>query len=386
MSGEALFKSIVSGEDQSVLGDIARSSLGLLSKGYEKAVSIRNARFDEGKGVTKVIVPVISVGNITAGGTGKTPMVRFICDVLTQKGLHPTVLSRGYRAEDNNKNIIISKDGTMLVEPSISGDEAWLLAKVLQKSNVIIGRERSKSAEIAINELGADCLIMDDGFQHRALARDIDIVLIDASNPFGYEHVLPRGLLREPLSGLQRADIIVLTKVDQVAPGIVSGIRKRLTQMIPNIPVYETTHKPQFMYTLDEWANGFVGASVDAYKEQRIMAVSGIGNPQSFTQTLTDVGYNVVHTLPFGDHHDFSNDDVVEIWKQAFAHQADAICITEKDAVKLSQLHAIEDLKIPILVLSIGIEFVSGKQEFFPTRRSSDLIIRYTNNRNGVLS
>ena len=93
----------------------------------------------------------------------------------------------------------------MLVEPSISGDEAWLLAKVLQKSNVIIGRERSKSAEITINELGADCLIMDDGFQHRALARDIDIVLIDASNPFGYEHVLPRGLLREPLSGLQRA-------------------------------------------------------------------------------------------------------------------------------------------------------------------------------------
>ena len=104
MSGEALFKSIVSGEDQSVLGDIARSSLGLLSKGYEKAVSIRNARFDEGKGVTKVTVPVISVGNITAGGTGKTPMVRFICDVLTQKGLHPTVLSRGYRSEYNNKN------------------------------------------------------------------------------------------------------------------------------------------------------------------------------------------------------------------------------------------------------------------------------------------
>ena len=103
MSGEALFKSIVSGENQSILGDIARSSLGFLSKGYEKAVSIRNARFDAGNGVTKVTVPVISVGNITAGGTGKTPMVRFICDVLTQKGLHPTVLSRGYRAEDNKK-------------------------------------------------------------------------------------------------------------------------------------------------------------------------------------------------------------------------------------------------------------------------------------------
>lgn len=364
MSGEALFKSIVSGENQSILGDIARSSLGFLSKGYEKAVSMRNAKFDEGKGVTKVTVPVISVGNITAGGTGKTPMVRFICDVLTQKGLHPTVLSRGYRAEDNKKNIIISKDGTMLVEPTISGDEAWLLAKVLQKSNVIIGRERSKSAEIAINELGADCLVMDDGFQHRALARDIDIVLIDASNPFGYDYVLPRGLLREPLSGLHRASIIILTKVDQVAPGVVSGIRKRLAHMLPNTPVYETIHKPQCMYTLDEWANGENGSSVDTYQKHRIMAVSGIGNPQSFTQTLTDIGYNVVYTMPFGDHHNFENDDVVDIWKEAFAHQADAICITEKDAVKLSQLHAIEDLKIPILVLSIGIEFISGKQEF----------------------
>lgn len=364
MSGEALFKSIVSGENQSILGDIARSSLGFLSKGYEKAVSIRNARFDEGKGITRVTVPVISVGNITAGGTGKTPMVRFICDVLARKGLHPTVLSRGYRAEDNKKNIIISKDGTMLVEPSISGDEAWLLAKVLQKSNVIIGRERAISAEIAIKELGADCLVMDDGFQHRALARDIDIVLIDASNPFGYDHVLPRGLLREPLSGLERANIIVLTKVDQVAPGVVSGIRKRLAHMLPNTPVYETIHKPQCMYTLEEWANGEPGSSIDAYQEHRIMAVSGIGNPQSFTQTMTDIGYNVVHTMPFGDHHNFENDDVVDIWKEAFAHQADAICITEKDAVKLSQLHAIEDLKLPILVLSIGIEFVSGKQEF----------------------
>lgn len=364
MSGEELFKSIVSGENKSILGDMARSGLAFLSKGYEKAVSIRNARFDDGKGVNKVTVPVISVGNITAGGTGKTPMVRFICDVLTQKGFHPTVLSRGYRAEDNKKNIIISRDGTMLVEPTISGDEAWLLAKVLSKSNVIIGRDRTQSAIIAIDKLGADCLVMDDGFQHRGLARDIDIVLVDASNPFGYEHVLPRGLLREPLSGLQRADIIVLTKVDQVAPGIVSSIRKRLAQMLPQTPIYETTHKPQALYTLDEWAAGAKGSPVGTHKEKRIMAVSGIGNPQSFTRTLVDVGYNVVHTLAFGDHHEFTNDDVVEIWKQAFAHQADMICITEKDAVKLSQLHAIEDLKIPILVLSIGIEFVAGKQEF----------------------
>ena len=324
MNGEDIFKSIVSGEDQSILGDVARAGLSLLSKGYKKAVTMRNAKFDANKGVVKVSVPVISVGNITAGGTGKTPMVRLICDILGQKGFHPTVLSRGYRAKDNSQNTIISKHGSILVEPEESGDEAWLLAKVLPKSSVIIGRNRIESARIAIEELGADYLVMDDGFQHRALHRDKDIVLIDASNPFGYEHVLPRGLLREPMEGLARAAV----------------------------------------YTLEAWANGDEGHPIGTDSDLPIMAVSGIGNPKSFTKTLEGCGYDVVHTMGFGDHHDFSDDDVVEIWKQAFAHQAKAIMITEKDAVKLSQLHTIEDLKIPILVLSIGIEFISGKQEF----------------------
>ena len=129
-------------------------------------------------------------------------------------------------------------------------------------------------------------------------------------------------------------------------------------------PLYSSAASDVYKRQLEEWANGEPGSSIDAYQEHRIMAVSGIGNPQSFTQTMTDIGDNVVHTMPFGDHHNFENDDVVDIWKEAFAHQADAICITEKDAVKLSQLHAIEDLKIPILVLSIGIEFVAEKQEF----------------------
>ena len=117
MNGEDIFKSIVSGEDQSILGDVARAGLLLLSKGYKKAVTMRNAKFDANKGVVKVSVPVISVGNITAGGTGKTPMVRLICDILGQKGFHPTVLSRGYRAKDNSQNTIISKHGSILVEP-----------------------------------------------------------------------------------------------------------------------------------------------------------------------------------------------------------------------------------------------------------------------------
>lgn len=364
MNGENLFKGIVSGDNDSIIADVARAGLAFLSKGYEKAVTIRNKKYDKGDGVTTVSVPVISVGNITAGGTGKTPMVHFICDALSKKGFHPIVLSRGYKAKDNSESIIISEHGTLLVEPEVSGDEAWLLAKVLPQSSVIIGRKRIVSAQLAIDELGADCLVMDDGFQHRALHRDKDIVLIDASNPFGYEHVLPRGLLREPLDGLKRASSIVLTKVDQVDPGMVAALKQRLSHMVPHIPVYETTHKPRAVYTLDEWAQGDEGHQVGFGKEYTIMAVSGIGNPYSFTKTLEGCDYNVVHTMGFGDHHDFSNDDVVNIWKEAFAHSATAIMITEKDAVKLSQLRTIEDLQIPILVLSIGIEFKSGKQEF----------------------
>ena len=143
-----------------------------------------------------------------------------------------------------------------------------------------------------------------------------------------------------------------------------SALKKRLAKIIPQKPVYETVHKPCAVYTLDEWANGAEGSPVDNYNDLSIMAVSGIGNPQSFTKTLEGCGYNVVHTMGFGDHHDFTDDDIVDIWTQAFAHKAQAIMITEKDAVKLSQLHTIEDLKMPVFVLSIGIEFLSGKQEF----------------------
>ena len=251
----------------------------------------------------------------------------------------------------------------MLVEPTISGADACLLANVLQQSNVYFGRERSKTTEITITALGAACLVMDGVFQHRTLPRDIDIVLIEADKPFGYDHVFPLGLLREPLIGLQLFHYIVLTKVDQVAPSIVSGIRKPLSLLVPHIPIYETPPKPPFMFTLYGLANGTAGVPVDSYIDPSIMAVSGISNPHSFSQTLAGVGYHVVHALPFGADHDGSTAGVVDLWTEAFFHPADAVCIPHKDALKLSQWHANEDLKIPIQVLSIGCVFISGNHE-----------------------
>ena len=363
MNGETVFKYIVSGDMDNGLGNALRAGLSTLSKGYAWAVNRRNAKYDAGQGVYQSSLPVISVGNITAGGTGKTPMVSYICQALAKKDYKATVLSRGYRAKDNSGSLLISDQGHILVEPEVSGDEAWLLAKALPQASVVIGRSRTASAQLVEARGGCDALVLDDGFQHRALARDLNIVLIDATNPFGYGHVLPRGLLREPLSGLKRADMIILTKVDQAKPGALSLIREQLEQLVPGKPIGETTHRPVACYSLEDWLQGQHPQMPDVAVHKPVLAVTGIGNPQSFALTLNSLGYDVLDTMGFGDHHEYTEDDLVEIWKQAFAKGAQAIFITEKDAVKIGQLVSAENLQLPIYVLAIGIDFVSGQED-----------------------
>lgn len=363
MDGEKIFKTIVSGKDQSLLGDAARYGLGLLSKIYAQAMVRRNHKYDAGQDVYHASVPVISVGNITLGGTGKTPMVRYICQALQKKGAHTAVLSRGYKAKDNSKSLVISRQGHMETSPDVSGDEAWLLAKSLPGTDVIIGRSRSESAQLATSQLGAQYLVLDDGFQHRKLFRDLDLILVDASNPFGYGHVVPRGMLREPLDGLNRAHMIILTKVNQVDLSTLNDVRHQLELLVPDTPVAETIHKPRAIMTLEEWVQGQEGEAPDQLTNQPIMAVSGIGNPESFKMALESLGYDVCHLMPFGDHHNFTGQDLIAIWNQVFAHGAKALVITEKDAVKLSGLKECQDLNIPIYVLSIGIEFTQGESQ-----------------------
>ncbi|MBS4913591.1 MAG: tetraacyldisaccharide 4'-kinase [Veillonella sp.] len=365
MKGEAIFKRIISGQTKDPLTAAARGGLGLLSKLYEAGVNRRNDKFDSEEGVTHAAVPVISVGNITAGGTGKTPMVRYVCEYLEQAGYQPSILSRGYKAAYNAQPIVVSGKGQVLVTPKVSGDEPYLLAKGLDQTSVIIGRNRSASGNVAVNELQSDILVLDDGFQHRRLARDLDIVLIDAVQPFGYDHVLPRGLLREPLDGLKRAQVIVLTKTNLVPKDILFGIKNRLKNMVPYMPIFETIHKPLAVKTLDQWercSDNTVDS--DEVKKHRLLAVSGIGSPESFKATLDGLEFNTIDSMDFGDHHDYTTDDLIKLWTKIFATGATAVITTEKDAVKLSQLSGIRDFKIPIYVLPVGIEFVENEQEF----------------------
>lgn len=399
MKGEVIFKRIISGQAKDPVAAAARGGLTILSKLYEAGVTQRNKKFDEQTGVTRATAPVISVGNITAGGTGKTPMVRYICHYLEEQGLKPAVLSRGYKAANNEQSIIVSRRGQIEVSPAVSGDEANLLARGLGRTSVVIGRRRAQSAEVAVEQLGSDVLVLDDGFQHRQLHRDLDIVLIDAANPFGYGHVLPRGLLREPLEGLKRAQVILLTKTDQVPKDILFGIKQKLTTYAPNVPVFETIHKPLGVLTLGQWEAGEILEAeqleaaeipqaeqveaagmpqteqiedskisqieqMEALKAHKLLAISGIGRPESFRATLNSLGFAPADSLDFGDHHDYTDDDLIKIYAKAFELGITALVTTEKDAVKLSQLSALKDLKLPVYVVPIGIEFVANEQEF----------------------
>lgn len=362
MSNEKIFKEIVSGVRQDWPAKVARRGLWALSKVYARGMAVRNHRYEDEEATTKFPVPVISVGNITVGGTGKTPFVNYVCHLLQEAGHEPAVLSRGYRAKDNSQSIVVSVKGKILEPPAVSGDEPWLLAKKLTFSSVVIGRSRIASAELAVQNLGADYLVLDDGFQHRKLARDLDIVLLDASNPFGYEHVLPRGLLREPLEGLTRADIFVLTKVSQVSDEALQTIRLRLQQIAPHVPILLSNHVPLPLCSLAAWYKGEDSAISSEALPQPVMAVSAIGNPVSFEKTLAAVGVTPVHHVSYEDHGSYTNDTLIDIWKEAFAHGAKAIVVTEKDAVKLADLPESLTFNIPIYVLPIGIEIIDGAE------------------------
>lgn len=305
-------------------------------------------------------VPVVSLGNITAGGTGKTPTACLIARWLLEEGYKVALLNRGYRSKAEAQQAVMSDGEHILLDAAHGGDEALLLARSLPGIPVIVGRKRSETGQLAIDLFKPQVLLLDDGFQHWQLARDLDIVLIDCTNPFGNGHVLPRGLLREPLEHLQRAGFFLLTKSDQVTEEEKAPIYEMLRRFNDTAPIGEAIHKPAWCTPYEKWITLARRSDDESLPKGPVITVSALGNPASFERTVTDWGYTISSTMRFGDHHQYTHRDIEAIRNCCDRYHVPVVT-TEKDAVKLDPTWVMHQ-HIPLYVLGIEIEITTGKE------------------------
>lgn len=323
---------------------LARAGLWLASGPYGLAVQFRNALYDRGvKTIHRAAVPVVSVGNLSLGGTGKTPCVEAIARFYRSLGVRVVILSRGYG----------SRSGP--------NDEALVLEENLPDVPHLQAPDRVALAHIAFEELEAELLLLDDGFQHRRLHRDLDVVLIDATRPATRDWLLPRGRLREPVASLKRAGIILLTRCDQ-ATGV-DDLQRQLASRFPHATVLTSQHRPIALLGAD-------GQEIDprTLTGQRVGAFCGLGHPEAFWRTLETLGAKILQRRTFPDHHPYSAKDVAELNDWAKALPKDAILLTtQKDMVKL---RVAELGNKPCLALRVGLVFGEGEDAFHTRLRN----------------
>jgi len=331
------FRDLVSGRRRGLPALLARGLLRLAEFPYTAEVRRRNRAFDGGRRTpARVEVPVISVGNLTLGGTGKTPLVAWIARWLRDRDVRVTIISRGWAAGPGGRN-----------------DEAIELEQSLRDVPHLQNRDRVAAARTAIDELDCQTILLDDGFQHRRLARDLDIVLLDALEPFGFGHVFPRGTLREPVEGLARAGVIVLSRADLADAAQRLRIRDEVNRHAPDAAWAEIVHAPRELIT-----SGGRRAPLNQLTGKPVAAFCGIGNPAGFRHTLSACGFRIAGFREFADHHAFTRDDVTELTEWADNLKADALVCTHKDLVKLD-VDRLGDK--PLWALKIAVVFQIGQ-------------------------
>lgn len=307
---------------------------------------------------------VISVGNVTAGGTGKTPVVEIFARELTKQGRKVAILSRGYRRKEKpflqrlfsdtiDPPLVVSDGKRVLLDSEMGGDEPYMLASNLPGVVVLVDRNRVKSGRYAISKFGCDTLVLDDGFQYQRLKHSHDIVLVDKTNPFGNGNLLPRGVLRESVSNLRRADFIFITKSD----GNSEALRKRIRKLNHHAEIIECRHAPKCLRDVYSgrteeltWLNG-----------KKVVALSGIAVPQSFEAFLKGYGAELAECVRYADHHRYATQEVINVVNHAADLGADALITTEKDAVRFPKL---SNTAVPVFYLRIEIEILRGAGNF----------------------
>jgi tetraacyldisaccharide 4'-kinase len=336
-SRSSRFLDLVAGRRTGPIAGLTRLGLWLGSVPYGLAVRLRNAAYALGWArQTQAPVPVVSVGNLTVGGTGKTPCVEYLASYFRRRDLRVAILSRGYGGAGG------------------PNDEYLVLEENLPDVPHLQGPDRAELAHIAALELESEVLLLDDGFQHRRLARDLDVVLLDATCPWGHGYLLPRGLMREPPSALRRADAIVLTRCDQAGPTQLEALRRRVARLAPLVPVAETVHQP---VALVRWEDERM--LPDALTGRPVAGLCGIGNPEAFRRTLADLGARLVDFCAYPDHHAYTRADVDRLHQWGRRLPGDAVVVTtQKDQVKLR----LGDLGgRPLWALRIGLTFRAGQ-------------------------
>jgi tetraacyldisaccharide 4'-kinase len=342
---------------------ITRGILFVLSKIFELLVKLRRFLYN-------VRIQVIAIGNLTVGGTGKTPVVEKFARELQDQGRHVAILSRGYRSkpppisrrlvnkllfrEDRTPPRIVSDGKSLLLDSETAGDEPYMLASNLKDVVVLVDKDRVKAGRYAIEKFGCDTLLLDDGFQYWKLrGRRRDIVLVDCQQPFGNERMLPRGTLREPPTHLARASTIFITKSD----GHTEDLRKRIAQYNGTAAVIECVHHP--LYFEDVFTGERLG--IEFLQGRRVASLSGIAQPESFEKSLVGIGAELVYSKRFADHHRFTQQEVINVINRSKKRQAELIITTQKDAVRFPK---IDRRDIPILFMRVEIKILKGAKDF----------------------
>lgn len=334
---------------------------------YGLLMKVRETLYNKGfKKRHKLKVPVISVGNLTMGGTGKTPFVGYLAAMLQEKGFKPAIISRGYGGAAGNKFNVVSDGKQIFMDAASAGDEPYLLAKKLPTIPVLTGIVRILPCRHAVDVLGCNVLILDDGFQHLSVQRDLDIVLFSGASLAGNSRVFPGGDLREPVSALKRGDVFVLTGVTDTIHDRCTQFKKLLQKRFPGKPVFFTTYQP------DGIINLVTGNSEDiSTLPHPLFAFCGIGQPESFRRTLTENNISISGFLPLKDHQTYTPLLQKKISRQASQSNSIGLITTEKDLTKLSP----DTFKLPCagLKMQVGLEsdFIAFLNEEIETLNGS---------------
>ncbi len=368
---ETFFVEVIVEERRGARADFVRALLYACSKLFQTAIKTRRFLYN-----VRILrdstlgVQVIAVGNLTVGGTGKTPVVEKFARELRDQGRNVAILSRGYRSkpapvhqwllnklllrDDTTPPRVVSDGKSLLLDSEMAGDEPYMLASNLKDVVVLVDKDRVKSGRYAIEKFGCDTLLLDDGFQYWKLrGRRQDIVLVDRQQPFGTEQLLPRGTLREPPSHLARASTIFITKSD----GNTAELRRRIAEFNPSAGIIECIHHPLYLEDV------FTGQRLplESLKGRKVASLSGIAQPESFEESLVHLGAELVYSKRFADHHRFTQQEILNTINRSKKRQAEMIVTTQKDAVRFPK---IDRRDLPIRFMRVEIKILRGADDF----------------------